>query len=169
MSLPNNSRYNAGFTLLELMITVSIIGILSAGMIPAFSKYIRNQNLKQAQEQLKSDLRSTQNKALTGALSDQGYSYWGMMFTKGSNIYNYFVAYDTTSCPPPSGPPPGTSQGSSKFTTGLNIQSDTGCIFFSFANGDISGIASPLIVGYSATESKQVIFNSAGLIYTTNN
>lgn len=47
---------------------VSIIAIIGGGIIPSFSQYLNDQNLKQAQEQLKSDLRTIQNKALTGPL-----------------------------------------------------------------------------------------------------
>ena len=68
MKLPRS--VSKGFTLVELMIVVGILAIVSGIMIPSFSTYTRNQTLKQAQENLKSDLRSAQNKALTGTGSD---------------------------------------------------------------------------------------------------
>ena len=47
-----------GFTLVELLIAVSIITILSAFLIPGFTNYIDSQNIVQAQEVFKSDLRT---------------------------------------------------------------------------------------------------------------
>lgn len=176
MSLPRKTISSTGFTLLELMIVVTIIGIISAGLIPAFSNYIRSQNLKQAQEQLKSDMRTIQNKALTGALSDQllggtYIKYWGIKFVNGQPTYDYFVSINTT-CP--GAYVAGVYQGRGSFGSNLKIQSTgTNCVFFDISNGDInstlissgSGTAS---VGYSATELRRVFFNSSGLIYSTN-
>ena len=175
MSLPRKTISSAGFTLIELMIVVTIIGIISAGLIPAFSNYIRSQNLKQAQEQLKSDMRTIQNKALTGALSDQliggAYiKYWGIKFVTVTNTYDYFVSIDTN-CP--GAYVAGAYQGKGSFGSNLKIRNASSCVFFDISNGDINstlissgtGTAS---VGYSATELKRVFFNSSGLIYSTN-
>jgi prepilin-type N-terminal cleavage/methylation domain-containing protein len=174
MSLPKKNT-SGGFTLLELMIVVTIIGIISAGLIPAFSTYIKNQNLKQAQEQLKSDMRTIQNKALTGALSDQMVGglfikYWGIKFVNNSNTYDFFVSTNTT-CP--GAYAVGAYQGRGTFGSSLKIQTaNTQCVFFDLSNGDIvstlisgTGTAS---VGYSSTDLKSVFFNSSGLIYSTN-
>jgi prepilin-type N-terminal cleavage/methylation domain-containing protein len=46
------SRKNAGFTLVELMIVVAIIGILAAVAIPAFSKYIKRSKTAEAANHL---------------------------------------------------------------------------------------------------------------------
>ncbi|MBU1132815.1 type II secretion system GspH family protein [Patescibacteria group bacterium] len=170
MELPLLKR-NKAFTLIELMISVTIIAIVSAGIIPAFSKYIRNQNLRQAQEQLKSDLRSIQNKALTGALSDQlvgtaNMKYWGVKFINNSTDYQIFIAAVDTSCPDPI--PPAQFQGSEGFSDSITVRSATGCIFFDVSDGGISGYVSPITLGYSDSELRSVIFISTGLIYSTN-
>jgi len=162
-----------GFTLIELLISVTIITIITAGIVPAFSNYIRNQNLKQAQEQLKSDLRTVQNKALTGALSDQTVGgsgslmkYWVIKFVNDSNIYSYFIAAVNTTCPniPPN------NQGNGSFTSIIKVQSSGGCLFFSVDDGGISGLSSPIVIGYSAEakDERSVKFNPSGLIYSEN-
>ncbi len=178
MSLPRKTTFSVGFTLLELMIVVTIIGIISAGLIPGFSNYIRSQNLKQAQEQLKSDMRTVQNKALTGALSDQllgstYIKYWGIKFVNGQSAYDYFVSISSAACP--AGPPyaAGVYQGKGSFGSDLKIQNASTCVFFDMSNGDIassliSSGSGAALVGYSATELKRVFFNSYGLIYSTN-
>jgi prepilin-type N-terminal cleavage/methylation domain-containing protein len=80
----------AGFTLIELLIVVSIISIVSAAAIPGFSGYIRTQNLKQSMEQLKSDLRTAQVRALAGSLSDDDQvGYWSVDFTFDQGSYTY--------------------------------------------------------------------------------
>ena len=105
MNLPGIAREPKAFTLIELMIVVTIITIVSGASIPAFSKYIRNQNLKQAREQLKSDFRNIQNKALTGALSDQQIGsppqkmeFWGISFTANSPNYTFFISPTDVNC-----------------------------------------------------------------------
>lgn len=176
MSLPRKTISSAGFTLLELMIVVTIIGIISAGLIPAFSNYIKTQNLKQAQEQLKSDMRTIQNKALTGALSDLKLGstyikYWGIKFFNSQSTYDYFVSTAAAVCP--GGPPYSTDvyQGKGTLGSSLKIQNASGCLFFDMSNGDIvsSGISgNSAAVGYSSSDLRKVFFNPSGLIYSTN-
>ena len=172
MNLP---KYSKGFTLLELLISISIIAIISAGVIPTFSGYIKNQNLKQAQEQLKSDLRSVQNRALTGSLSDQFLdsnrtAYWGIMFTNNSGSYTYFVSANDTLCPPSVK----LDQGGATLPNEIKYVGTTGCYFFSIKNGDISKypttLPNQIDLKYAISDEsvKSVLFNSAGLIYTVN-
>lgn len=85
------------FTLIELLVVVSVIGILSAATIPVFNSFTQAQRLNQAAKQVKQDLRSAQNRALS---SIDGKA-WGIYFVPGGNSYTPF------SCPPDEavGPP----------------------------------------------------------------
>lgn len=59
-----NKQKNAGFTLLETMIVVAIIGILAAIAVPSFQDMIERNRLKQAVESLKSDLQFARTEAV---------------------------------------------------------------------------------------------------------
>ncbi len=171
MLLPYSIKKNSAFTLVEVLITVGIMILISGALIPSFSSYIKNQNLVQAQEYVKSDLRSVQNKALTGVGASMAtYSgYWGVKFVGGSSTYYYFI----TSTNPPTCPlvvPPLGTQGSGTIPAGVTPVATT-CVFFSFAYGGFyagSG-AKPADIEIklgTAAGSKSVFINGAGLIYS---
>jgi prepilin-type N-terminal cleavage/methylation domain-containing protein len=182
VDLPNHSK---GFTLIELLVVVSIIAIIGGGIIPSFSQYLNDQNLKQAQEQLKSDLRTIQNKALTGASSNEEIpeasgnraKYWGVYFRSGSETVDYFISKSTSPCPPAySGDgQTGIPKGSFKIPNTVVYKGSNGCLFFDIKNGDIissGGITSPYIkinyaseLGGDSPSDKTINFTSAGAIY----
>lgn len=53
-----------GFTLVEMMVTVAIIGIMLISAIPAYGKYAERQKLNQAAKEVASVIRQAQNLAL---------------------------------------------------------------------------------------------------------
>jgi len=174
MSLP---KYSKGFTLLELLISISIIGIIAGGIIPSFSGYIKNQNLQQAQEMLKSELRTVQNKALTGALSDNQIppgsgnyvQYWGVSFIDSGSTVNIFVSTTNTSCTGVTV----SSQGSFTIPNNILYYDAPDCIFFNIKNGDITTLvpsnATSVNLNFhnkkDGDPGKNVTFNASGLIY----
>lgn len=185
LRVPAHSNSN-GFTLMELLIVVTIIAIITTAMVPSFAGYIKNQGLKQATEQLKSDLRTVQNKALTGASSDlliggNAAKYWGVRFSSGagntgSNVYEYFVSDNNTTCP--NAIPAAQAQGSSNISDDLQIKFSGGykCLFFDMASGGVTSVPaianSELIVGKvgstASGDCRRLIFTINGLIYTSN-
>lgn len=171
LCMPLKSARNHGFTLVELLLVISIMLIMAGAMIPSFNGYLKNQSLKQAQERLKSDLRTVQNKALTGALYDQTVdvgstgrtvTHWGVRFNSGSNRYDYFIAYATTGAEFTSEcnnagnttPGDGTSaryQGNGELPSDMVFKSPTGCLFFDFKNGATRpSPPSPLATGFTS-------------------
>ncbi len=59
-------QLNHAFSLIELLIVVAIFGLTVSLVTAAFITFDRNQKLRNAALQLKSDLRQAQNKALSG-------------------------------------------------------------------------------------------------------
>lgn len=176
MAVPSNlSRKSAGFTLVELLIAVAIIAALSSFLIPGFTNYIDNQNIIQAQEAFKSDLRTTQNKALTGVGTTTGTKYWAVkIIGNDAREYHFFKTADNSSavCTGLSIGGSGYEGTSEKLPGGVVIrQADGACIFFSTRNGDASmaNFANDCFVideaGVSGTNG--VYINAAGLIYAT--
>lgn len=171
----------AGFTLIELLIVITLIISVTVAVVPSFAGYIRNQGVKLASEQVKSDLRTIQNKALAGALSDQEVNsnpveYWAIRFSAGggtgSGRYEYFISDVATGCP--SAFLAGQLQGYTDLATDLEVKSSGyKCLFFSMATGSITAInfsGSNLIVGYQGStktgDCRRIQFNTNGLIYT---
>ena len=146
--------------------------------------YLKNQNIKQAQEQIKSDLRTAQNKALTGTgSSDTTINYWGVYFQPNQSSYTFFTSSVNTACPPAVV----TNTTTSDTIYGSVLTKNTSgnkCMFFSLANGDATYFRGTLNtscslttgdcyipVGYSDTVSNcfGVGINSAGLIKNLSN
>jgi len=163
-----------GFTLIELLIVVSIITIISGAVIPGFSNYIAHQNVIQSLEKVIDDIRTVQNKALSGELSNTVISsnkpeYWGIQYTQNATTYNYFVSYDKNSCLPSEY----SNQGVSKpLPGGMLIRSASKCVFFDFgsANTYSSGSAT-IIVGPENvnTGCLRVELNAVGLVQKVEN
>lgn len=165
-----------GFTLIELLLVVSIIIIVTGSMVPSFSKYVDNQGVKLAQEQIKSDLRLIQNRALSNvaSLEDVGGglnpAYWGMRFTAGSDSYTYFISAVNTGCLPTNNVQKGIS---TKFSTNVESKNST-CVFFDMLDGDISTSPAsifpvPIIVGRTdSTYCRRTELFQSGLVDGSN-
>ncbi len=154
-----------GFTMVELLVVVSIIAIMTGALIPSFSAYTRNQELRQAQEQIVNDLYNVQNNAMSGKKGNNSSSvvtHWGLKFVANSSDYVYLTRATSQtlaeSCTNP--------VEERKANLGDDIVSHgTGCVFFSLGNGDATGTTEFFVKrGSAGADCYQVTVNSAGLI-----
>lgn len=74
-------RKNSGFTLIELIVVIAIVGTLAAITIPNFIAYLPNARLKSASRDLYSHLQL----ARVGAI--KGHKQWAIVFNAGTPSY----------------------------------------------------------------------------------
>jgi type IV pilus assembly protein PilE len=94
---------NAGFTLIELMITVAIIGILAAVALPSYKQYIVRANRSAAQAQMM-DIANREQQFL---LANRAYvahddALWTASYslpTEVASKYTYTIAPGTSTVP----------------------------------------------------------------------
>ncbi|HLC93673.1 MAG TPA: type II secretion system protein [Patescibacteria group bacterium] len=164
----NKSALPTGFTLIELLIVVSIIAVLTGSILPSFNTYITNQNLRQAQEQVKNDMKSTQIKALAGAFSDDSnVKFWGIKLSTNNGTYDFFTSVSTSWCTQAyNGTTFAFRSTSTPLPNDLRFKgAATRCVYFNLDNGDITNI-NPIIVGAATATSncRRVEMNGAGRV-----
>ncbi|MBI2414474.1 type II secretion system protein [candidate division WWE3 bacterium] len=164
-------KQSHGFTLIELLLVVALIAVLSSFLIPGFSGYIDNQNIVQANELLKSDLRSVQNKALTGVDASSGTTnYWGIKIASQNAPFYYTFKSSSNTAGACDSVNLTTATKSDVLMGGATVRDGVNaCIFFSMKNGDANfqnnNGSSMFKVGYAdKTPCRAVEVNAAGMI-----
>ena len=91
---------SAGFTLIELMITVSILAIITAITVPSFGNFADNSHVQQAILNVTTDIELVKSKSLGGAYPSGGpcnttpkvagcRATWGIEFCPGGDTTRY--------------------------------------------------------------------------------
>ena len=70
-----------GFSLVEVMIVIALIGIVATIAVPNFQNYIRNRNLKTAAQEISSEFFVTRERALAES------KRYRIVFDVGNNRY----------------------------------------------------------------------------------
>lgn len=98
--MPTLHLKKPAFTLIELLITMSILAIMSAMVFPGLNNFAENQQVQQQTLNVVSDIELTKNKALAGAYttgSTPKPASWGIIFCSNSDSTSYRLrAYDTS-------------------------------------------------------------------------
>lgn len=86
-----NKKIRRGFTIVELMVSVAIIGVISGLFLTNYHRYKTTSEIDQAVQGLASFLRGLQNNTLSLKEYSGAPTGWGAYFTRGNNRIQYFA------------------------------------------------------------------------------
>ncbi len=94
----------SGFTLIELLVAVAIIAVITAISIPYFHDFTANQTMNRAVEQVRNDLRTAQNRAVSSTdrnlIDSDKYGWWGVKFLADADSYNVVMIESSSAVDP---------------------------------------------------------------------
>ncbi len=142
----------SGFTFIELILVVALVLILGTMGTSLTARFMTQNAVANAADQLIGDLRKAQMNAMAGKQNDNWGVYYGsntITLYKGSNFGGRDVAFDETFSVP----------------GGVSITSSTGILDWNFARvtGMVSNTPATITISGSGTE-KQVMVNGQGMV-----
>lgn len=157
-----NRPKNTGFTLLELMIVIAIIGILAAIAVPSFQGILERDRLKQVAEALKSDMQFARTEAIkrsndiivSRTTGNAGAWCYGLSAVTTSCDCNLATATTTDDCEIKIIP-------GSMYSNKVNMNSASGNSTFSFRRGTIGNNGVTFSTDNYAT---RVVFSAVGRV-----
>ena len=86
-----------GFSLIEMVIVIAILGIVATFAVPAFQNYVRNRNLKTAAQEIASEFFVTRERSLSEnntyqIVFDSGTNQYSVQQPPGTNITTKKIA-----------------------------------------------------------------------------
>lgn len=151
-------KKTAGFTLIELIVVISVILVISVITLLNYNSYTDRQRVKQAGLTLRSDLRLTQTKAISGQKPS--------LCDSTSTLESYDVVFTTCNGQPCYGIQPMCNRGGVAVDTSeelLQITLPTGVSFV----GTYSPIRFFSVTGVTdLTADQELVLTGAGVTYT---
>lgn len=95
MRTSDGKKHSIGFTLIEMMITVLIVGILSAVAIPQYTKYMQKARRADAQALLSEISVKQQQFLMTQRRYAKTADFTDLGISVPSSVSDYYTGYDT--------------------------------------------------------------------------
>jgi prepilin-type N-terminal cleavage/methylation domain-containing protein len=91
-------RSQKGFSIIELLVVISILAVITTVSLPAIRQYNSRVDLKNTSQLVRDDLRALQNKAINGEIAPENAtsktrSYWALRIDNSADNY-----YETAPC-----------------------------------------------------------------------
>lgn len=91
------NKVEKGFTLIELVIVIAIIGLLSSVAIPSYLDYVVRTNRADAKDKLTEviyelERYNTRQRSYTTNMTDLGFSATNSLFLSGQGLYSVSIA-----------------------------------------------------------------------------
>ncbi len=130
-----------GLTMIELLVTIGVIGIVAATTVPAYASMRNSVGLSSAARQLVSTLREAQNKSITS----QDNAQFGVKFDSGAKTYTLYRVNPALDL--------------QKVSVGLPITATNATVF-----NRLTGQATPTTITLGTGNTKTITISATGLI-----